>query len=362
MITIPDIAWPLEVKPKKNPRQPTERMDIPLFFHQLAILITAGVPILQCFDILIQSHLNSSFQHMIRSIRADIESGNELTKALRQFPRFFDELTCQCIQTGELTGTIALSLHQIATFQEKNRQFKNKIKQAMFYPIFISMVAIGMSLIMLLFIVPRFAEFFQSMNHPLPVFTLAILHLSHCVRMLSMWAWIPILIFVIILKIYFQQFMQYLNQILIQLPIIGPPLQKQFLVHFCRSLSTMHTAGIPIADALKIIANTMKHPQHADVFLKLHLEITQGRPLHQAMQKNSLFPSLFIQLVKVGEETGRLETLLQKIIELYEHDIDHFVSKLSHLLEPLIMVILGALIGGLVIALYLPIFNLGTML
>ena len=340
---------------------PTEIM---VFFRQLATLVNAGVSILQSCDILFKTQHNPALQALITTLKMNIAAGKGLARGMRQFPLYFDDLTCHLIQAGEQSGTFAIMLTRIALYKEKMHHFKNNIKQALFYPTIISIIAIIISIIMLTLIVPRFAELFQSMHSQLPAITLAVITLSEWIRYKS-WLILFPLFLLIPLRSYFMRtarFKLLLELLLIKTPVMTTVYQKIVLANFARNLSILFSAGVPIMDAIKIIAPASGHSVYQQALLDLQNEISKGQQLHHAMQKNALFSILLIQMIKIGEETGALEQMLEKIAELYEAETDHLISKLSHLLEPLIMVILGVLIGGLVIAMYLPIFKLGTVL
>lgn len=337
-------------------------LDISIFFRQFATLIAAGVPIIQSCEILLQSQNNLALRAIIAVIKTDLETGKNLALGLRKFPLYFDDFTCHLIHIGEQTGTFVAILKRIAFHKEKMLSFKNKIKQALFYPAIISIVAIIVCLIMLTMIVPRFAELFENTQQSLPAFTLSIIYLSQFIRNYG-WVLLFPICSIIALRFYFINFPQYKYALdSLKIPILHTFFQKIIITNFVRSLATSLSAGAPITDILKIIAKTSRNNTYTQALRGLQIEISNGQQLHKAMQKNILFPNLLIQMVKIGEESGMLEHMLEKIADLYEADIDYSANNLSHLLEPLIMVILGVLIGGLVIAMYLPIFKLGNVL
>jgi type IV pilus assembly protein PilC len=339
-------------------------LDMALFFRQLAALIAAGVPILQGFDILRQSQTNKTLQQLLTVIRTDLEAGNELSWCLSQFPRHFDTLTCYLIKIGEQSGTLSSILDRIALYKEKIFAIKNKIKQALFYPAIVLIVAFAVSLTMLTMVIPRFAELFQSMHSALPLFTQMIIHFSawvchyYCLLLLP-----PLTVLLLIYYFKSSTFLRYkIEYFILQIPYFRVIYMKIILSRFCHTLATTFAAGLPISESLKTIAYANGSYIYAQAILKLQIQITKGQQLHQAMQKQLLFPKLVVQMVKIGEESGTLTQMLEKIAAIYEADIDHWVTLCGHLLEPLIITILGVLIGGLVIAMYLPIFKLGTVL
>lgn len=339
-------------------------LDIALFFRQLATLISSGIPIVQSCEILRQSQEKDSLRILINSIKTEIEAGKSLVSGLQNFPRHFDSLICNLIYAGEQTGTLEIMLKRIATNKEKALQFKNQIKQALFYPTLILVVAIMVTIIMLMFIVPRFAELFQSMHGQLPIFTQLIVNLSNY---LVENIWLDLLPFFLgaVSVIYFKKsasFRNKIDHILLKIPIFNTILKKIILARFTRSLAITFAAGVPITEALLLIAETSGNNDYTKAIIALQTHIASGQQLHLTMHKNPLFPALSVQMIKVGEESGTLEHMLEKVAELYENDINHLVVNLSHSLEPLIMIILGVLIGSLVIAMYLPIFKLGTII
>jgi type IV pilus assembly protein PilC len=339
-------------------------INIILFLRQLATLITSGIPLVQGCEILQQSQKNNALQTLIIAIKADIEAGKALARTLRKFPHYFDGLTCHLISIGEETGTLAVMFTRIALYKEKVFAIKKKFKQALFYPALVIILALSISLVMLIFVVPRFAELFQNIPGSLPLFTQGVIQLSRFIRDYS-WLGLFLLIGLGVLSYYYNHAVKpqpAMKDWIFKLPYIGQIFIKIALIRFIRSLATTFAAGAPLKESLKTIAFVCGYHSYTKAILKLQTEISQGQQLHYAMQKNSLFPNMLIQMVKVGEESGRLDYMLEKIAEIYEAEVDYRVTNLSHLLEPLIMIILGVLIGGLVIAMYLPIFKLGTVL
>ncbi len=338
--------------------------DIVFLYRQLAALIQAGIPIVQSCDILLQNQKNLSFRLMIKTIKNNIEMGKNFVAGLRKFPHIFDAFTCHLIQVGEQTGTLDLMLTRAAHYKEKSLSLKNKIKQALLYPTIILCVALIISLSMLIFIVPRFAELFENFHGKLPVFTQAVLQLSQGIRQDY-----PYFILLIFSAIAFFQtykkspaYLRLLSQLSLKLPSIRYFMQKILCARFARMLATLISAGIPIVEALHMTKESSQHPLFLQALNSLQFNIASGQRIHQAMLRGQLFHPLMIHMVKVGEETGALDVMLEKVAEFYESEIDHWVNTFSQLLEPLIIIILGVLIGGLVFAMYLPIFKLGTVI
>lgn len=346
-------------------KQKISSLDITVLFRQLATLISSGVPIVQSLEVLRQSnHDHFSLQKLIQSIKHEIENGKTLMNSLCKFPRYFDNLTCHLVNAGEQSCTLDKILKRIASHKEKSHALKRQIKQALFYPSLIFFTAIAMSITMLTFVVPRFAELFQSMHKELPAFTQLIIFLSTLIRD-QYWLILPFLILSVITFYYFKVSPQFKNKIdyyILKIPFLNTIIKKIILARLTRTLAITYSAGIPITQALKIIANIAGNTTYSKAITTIQTRVTLGQQLHTAMRMNALFPAMPIQMIKIGEESGTLEHMLEKIAELYESDIDHLISNLNQLLEPLIMITLGVLIGGLVIAMYLPIFKLGTVI
>ncbi len=339
-------------------------LDIIVFFRQLATLILSGIPISDSIEIIGKNSENATLFKISTSIKNDINAGNELSYSFKKFPAYFDEMTCHLIFAGEKSGTLDIMLRRVAEHKERLFMLKNKIKQALFYPIMILCVATIVTIVMLVFVVPRFTELFQSMHAKLPAFTLSIIFFAHFLQ--NHWKGILLLFIaglstlICCVKRYTKtQF--FIDAMLLKLPIIGISLQKFILSSFARSLTTLYIAGIPITEALKILTDSTGNRLYRKAIQTLYLEISAGKQLHFAMQNCTLFPFMMVQMVQIGEESGALEKMLTQLADFYEADLDHLIGHLSRLLEPLIMIILGVVIGGLVIAMYLPIFRLGRI-
>lgn len=338
--------------------------DIAVFFRQFATLLAAGIPILQCCEMLEKSQVKTSLRLLIYAIKRELLSGKDLYSSLRIHDRYFTEITCQLIKIGEHTGKLDLILNMIAEDYEKQLAFKKRIYQALFYPCIISITALIVTLSMFLFVVPRFAELFSGTHIQLPALTRWIFFLSALLEQHVYILFSPI-IFIAILFLPqhgSRQWKQNISQQLTQLPVIKPLRQKIILAKFARNLAMTFSAGIPIIDALKLTMQADTHAEFTHTVIKLRGKINSGMHLHQAMQSLSYFPDLMIQMVKIGEESGLLDHLLLKVAGFFESDVDDLLNQSTRLLEPLIMLVLGVLIGGLVIGMYLPIFKLGSVL
>jgi len=340
------------------------QLDIIFLFRQLSTLIVAGISISSAIYILSKNSKHVKLAKMISSIKEDIATGNGFAYAIQKFPAHFDEMTRNLVLAGEKSGTLDIMLERIAQHKERVFILKNKIKQDLFYPIMILVVAIVMTVIMLVFVVPRFTELFQNMHAKLPAFTLYVIHLANFLK--NNGSIILILFTLISGYLYYARRFQRVKLIwdtfLLNLPIAGISLQKYILAHWARSLTTLFAAGIPITDALKILEQSSGNLLYTNVIHELYLNISAGKQLYYGMQNSKLFPSMMVQMIQIGEESGTLEKMLTKVADFYESDLDHMIGYLSRLLEPLIMIILGVVIGSLVIAMYLPIFKLGAVI
>jgi type IV pilus assembly protein PilC len=345
-------------------RQKISLTEIAIFYRQLATLIKAGIPLAQALHILSQHQEHTLLQTLIQSLKNELEVGQTLSHGLRKHTRYFDELTCHLIYVAEETGTLDIMLTRISHYKEHLLSLKNKLQQALFYPGMIMLVAMIVSLTMIIFIVPRFAELFANFHAELPTFTLMIVHFSDLMRQDYWLLSIPILMSYGG-YIYYKKhppLKNAIHRLLFKIPNMGALLKKFILARFARTLATVLFAGMPITDALKILVNISRNTVVRTAIMTLQLDIATGLRLHQAMQINPLFPAMMTQMIQVGEESGSLDAMLEKIAEFYESEIDYWLKNFSNILEPLIIIILGVLIGGLVIAMYLPIFKLGTVI
>lgn len=340
------------------------QLDIILFFRQLSTLIIAGISISSAIQILGQNADHVRLLKMTSSIKDDIAIGNGLAHAMQKFPTYFDEMTCNLILAGEKSGTVDSMLEQIAEHKERLFLLKNKIKQALFYPIMILLVAIIVTVVMLIFVVPRFTDLFQNMHAELPKFTLFVICIANFLKNDGLAIFILLIMAIGWLSFAkrYKQVKLIIDSTQLKLPVIGTSLQKFILARWARSLTTLFAAGIPMTEALKTLAHSTQNVLYQNAIQTLYLDIFAGKQMHFSMQSCKLFPPMMIQMVQVGEESGTLEKMLTKIADFYESDLDHMIGHLSRLLEPLIMVILGVVIGGLVIAMYLPIFKLGAVI
>ncbi len=338
--------------------------DIALFARQLATMLTAGIPMVQAFEIIGVGHDKASMQRLVLSIKQDIETGNSLNQALAKHPLYFDDLFVNLVEAGEHAGALEAVLDKVATYKEKTEALKKKIKKALFYPAAVLAVAVIVTVVLLLFVIPQFETLFQGFGADLPAFTRMVINMSKFVQdqgvFLALVAGGSGFAFA-----YFYRrsrpMRQYIDKLSLQLPVIGPILRKAAIARFARTLATMFAAGVPLVEAMKSVAGATGNIVYQDAVLVMRDEIATGMRMQRAMENTGLFPNMVVQMIAVGEESGSLDEMASKVADFYEDDVDAAVDSLSSLLEPMIMVILGVLVGGLVVAMYLPIFKLGAV-
>jgi len=336
--------------------------DISLFTRQLATMMKAGVPLLQAFDIVGKGHANGSVQRLLGQIKADVETGSSLNQAFRKHPLYFDALFCNLVSAGEQAGILDTLLERLATYKEKILAIKSKIKAALFYPIAIIIVAFIITAVIMIFVIPSFKQVFASFGADLPAPTLMVMAMSDF--FVKYW-W---LIFGTIgggLYAFFYfwkrstKVQMVMDRMLLRLPIFGDIIRKATIARWTRTLATMFAAGVPLVEALDSVAGAAGNYIYFEATKRIQKEISTGTSLTVAMQNADVFPSMVLQMVAIGEESGSLDSMLNKVADFFEEEVDDAVSGLSSLMEPIIMVVLGVLIGGMVIAMYLPIFKLG---
>ncbi|MDT8427732.1 MAG: type II secretion system F family protein [Pseudomonadales bacterium] len=339
--------------------------DIAIFSRQLATMMKAGIPLVQSFDIVADSLENASMAELVRTVRDDVAAGNNFADSIRKHPRYFDELFCNLVESGEQSGALETMLDRVATYKEKTEALKAKIKKAMNYPIAVVVVAIIVTGILLVKVVPQFAETFSSFGADLPAFTLFVLGLSD----IAIAHWWKVVIAAAILVYLFKEgrirsraFADGVDRLMLKIPIIGPIIEKSCYARFTRTLATTFAAGVPLVDALGSVAGATGNVVYNIGTQRIKEDVTAGQQLNFAIRNTSLFPSMIIQMVGIGEESGSLDAMLDKCASYYEAEVDTAVDSLTSLLEPIIMSVLGTLIGGLMIAMYLPIFQLGQVI
>jgi type IV pilus assembly protein PilC len=338
--------------------------DIAIFSRQLATMLGAGIPLVQAFEIVGTGHENAAMQKLILSIKADVEGGSALAEALAKHPLYFDDLFINLVESGEQAGALETLLDKIATYKEKTEAIKKKIKKALTYPAAVLVVAFIVMTILLIFVIPAFEDLFQGFGADLPAFTRLVIDLSIFVREKGFF--LALLIgggigAFLYFKKRSRKMRHLLDRMALKIPVIGPILQKASIARYARTLSTMFAAGVPLVEALESVAGATGNIVYEQGVLQMRDEVATGQRLQQAMENSDLFPNMVIQMIAVGEESGSLDDMSAKVADFYEEDVDNAVDNLSSLLEPMIMAILGVLVGGLVIAMYLPIFKMGQV-
>lgn len=360
---------PLKVKAKPKPLfggrgKAITPKDIAIFSRQLATMMSSGVPLVQAFDIIGRGHENASMRDLVLTIKADVEGGISLAEALRKHPAYFDSLTCNLVHAGEQAGILDSLLDKIATYKEKTEAIKGKIKKAMFYPTAVIIAAFIITAILLIFVIPQFKEMFDSFGADLPALTLMVMAMSD--YFVSYWWAIFGGLGAFVygfsqLKKRSKTFSEALQRLSLKFPIIGVILTKASIARFARTLSTMFAAGVPLVEAMDSVAGAVGNVVYGNAVIKMRDEVSTGQSLQASMTQSGVFPNMVCQMVAIGEEAGSIDTMLAKVADFYEEEVDNAVDGLSSLLEPLIMAFLGVVIGGLVIAMYLPIFKMGQV-
>ncbi|HSI94446.1 MAG: type II secretion system F family protein [Methylophilaceae bacterium] len=336
--------------------------DITLFTRQLATMMKSGVPLLQSFDIVGKGHSNPSVSRLLNDIKSDVETGSSLSQAFRKYPLYFDNLFCNLVQAGEQAGILDTLLDRLASYKEKILAIKSKIKSALFYPIAILVVAFIITAVIMIFVIPAFKDLFSNFGADLPAPTVVVINISDF--FVSYW-WA---IFGALgggFWFFFytwkrsEKMQSTMDRLLLKMPVFGELIRKATIARFARTLSTMFAAGVPLVEALDSVAGASGNRVYYDATKRIQSDVTTGVSLTVAMQNTEVFPNMVLQMVSIGEESGALDSMLSKVADFYEGEVDDAVAGISSLMEPIIMVVLGTLIGGLVIAMYLPIFKMG---
>jgi type IV pilus assembly protein PilC len=338
--------------------------DIAVLSRQMSTMISAGVPLVQAFEIVGRGHENPAMQELILAVKADVESGSSLAEALEKHPRQFDELYCNLVRAGEQAGILESLMNKIATYKEKTEAIKGKIKKALFYPTAVLVVAFVITAILLIFVIPQFESLFKGFGADLPALTQMVINLS---AIFQKWWW---LIFgalgggvyaLIEARKRSKAAAHFFDRLLLRVPVIGVILHKGAIARFARTLSTMFAAGVPLVESMVSVAGASGNIVYADAIMRMRDEVATGTQMNVAMRNAQLFPNMVVQMVAIGEEAGSLDAMLGKVADFYEEEVDNMVDSLSSLLEPMIMAILGVMVGGLVVAMYLPIFKMGSV-
>lgn len=339
-------------------------MDIALFTRQMATMMKAGVPLLQSFDIIAEGFDNPNMRKLIDEVKQEVAAGNSFASALRKKSLYFDDLYCNLVDSGEQSGALETLLDRIATYKEKTESLKAKIKKAMTYPIAVIVVAVIVTAILLIKVVPQFESVFQGFGAELPAFTQVVVDLS---RGLQNW-WFVVLGGIFAAAFIFsntykrsEKFRDALDRALLKAPIIGDILYKAVVARFARTLATTFAAGVPLVDALDSVAGATGNVVFRNAVQKIKVDVSAGTQLNFSMRNTGIFPTMAVQMTAIGEEAGSLDEMLDKTASYYEEEVDNAVDNLTTLMEPMIMAVLGVLVGGLIIAMYLPIFQLGAV-
>lgn len=356
------------IKKKPKPlfamKKSIKPIDIAIFVRQLATMMKAGVPLTQSFEIVADALDNPSMKDLVLQIKADIEAGSTFEQALRKHPRYFDDLFCSLVGAGEQSGALETMLERVATYKEKSELLKAKIKKALKYPIAVIVVAVIVTAILLIKVVPVFADLFHSFGAELPAFTQMVINMSEWMQ--KYW-WILLfgiggaIIAFSEAKKRSKKFRDSLDRLTLKVPIFGNIAYQAIIARFSRTLSTTFAAGVPLIDALDSTAGATNNVVYYNATQKIKNDVATGQQLQFSMRSTNLFPSMAIQMVGIGEEAGSLEEMLDKVATYYENEVDNAVDGLTSLMEPMIMAFLGIVVGGLVIAMYLPIFQMGSV-
>ena len=338
--------------------------DITIFSRQLATMMSSGVPLVQSFEIVGRGHENKAMQELILAVKGDVESGTALNEALGKHPQQFNELYVNLVTAGEHAGILEEILHKLATYMEKTEALKSKIKSALFYPIAVIVVAFVITCILMIFVIPQFQDMFSNFGADLPALTAMVISMSNWF-VKYWWALFGIIIGTVVALIQLKKrslrFAHFMDRLSLKIPVVGDILEKSAIARFARTLSTMFAAGTPLVEAMTSVAGACGNIVFYNATMTMRDEISTGTQLQVSMRDTNLFPNMVVQMVAIGEESGALDSMLGKVADWYEQEIDDAVDALTSLLEPMIMAVLGVIIGGLVVAMYLPIFKMGQV-
>ncbi|MGH8126801.1 MAG: type II secretion system F family protein [Gammaproteobacteria bacterium] len=338
--------------------------DIAYMSRQLATMLAAGVPMVQTFTVLGQGSDNPKMRSLMLAIATDIESGTSLSEALAKYPKYFDELYTSLVSTGEQSGKLEELLGRIATYKEKTEELKRKIKKALMYPTAVVVAAVLVTTILMVFVIPKFKGFYADFGAKLPAFTNWVIGISNSMTQIG-WLYLLILIAVIVGIVSGRRrspkFHRFQDRLLLKIPVIGMIMKKSAVARFARTLSIVQAAGVPMVEGLETVANATGNMIYQEAVMQISKQVATGQRIARAMDETNVFPGVVTQMIGIGEESGEIDAMAAKVAEFYELEVDTLVDGLSQLLEPMIMVVLGVVVGALVIAMYLPIFNLGNV-
>ncbi|MGI6408916.1 MAG: type II secretion system F family protein [Thiopseudomonas sp.] len=339
-------------------------MDIAVFTRQLATMMKSGVPLLQSFDIILEGLTNPNMTRLVEQIKTDVGAGNSLASSLRKHPKYFDDLYCNLVDSGEQSGALETLLDRVATYKEKTEALKAKIKKAMNYPIAVIVVAVIVSAILLIKVVPQFQEVFANFGAELPAFTMMVIGLSEMLQEHGLIVLVALIAGAILFRTARQRsekLRDSIDRLLLKMPVVGNIIYNSAVARFGRTLATTFSAGVPLVDALDSVAGATGNVVFKNAVHSIKTEVTGGTQLNIAMRSTQVFPAMALQMTSIGEESGALDEMLDKVATHYEAEVDNAVDGLTALMEPMIMAVLGVLVGGLIIAMYLPIFQLGAV-
>lgn len=339
-------------------------IDITIFTRQLATMMKAGVPLVQSFEIVAEGLENPSMREVVLGIKSEVENGNTFAEAIKKYPKYFDGLFCSLIESGEQSGALETMLDRVAIYKEKSEQLKQKIKKALKYPISVVIVAFIVTIILMVKVVPVFEGLFSSFGADLPAFTKMVVNMSNWMQQY----WYILIASIVALVIFVKQSYEKsqkvrdgLDKLTLKLPIFGDLIFKSIIARYSRTLATTFAAGVPLIDALESTAGATNNVVYENAVMRIRDDVASGQQLQFAMRATNRFPSMAIQMVSIGEESGALDSMLDKVATYYEEEVDNAVDGLTSMMEPLIMAVLGVLVGGLVVAMYLPIFQMGSV-
>lgn len=353
-----------KAKPLFEMKKKIKALDIAIFTRQMATMMKSGVPLVQSFEIVAESAENPTMRDLVLGLKKEVEGGSNFSTALKKYPRYFDDLFCSLVASGEQSGALETMLDRVATYKEKSELLKMKIKKAMKYPIAVIVVALIVTIILLVKVVPVFSELFASFGAELPAFTRMVVGWSEWMQ--SKW-WVLLIVIGLLIggfaeaKKRSKGFRDFLDRAALKAPIFGGIVYNSVVARFARTLATTFAAGVPLIDALESTAGATNNVVYHDATMRIREDVASGQQLQFSMRSTNLFPAMATQMVGIGEESGNVDEMLDKVATHYENEVDNAVDGLTSLMEPLIMAILGVLVGGLVIAMYLPIFQLGQV-
>ena len=351
-------------KKKKVREKKITQGDITVFTRQLATMMKAGLPVMQAFDIVAKGHSNAAMTRLLMEVRNDIEQGTSMANAFRKHPKYFDDFYCNLVGAGEAGGVLESLLDKLALYKEKTLAIKKKIKSALTYPIAVVVVAIVLVMIMMMFVLPEFKKVYDGMNAPMPALTQFMMGISD---FMVAWGWLVIIIMIAAVAGFIQwhkrspDLQKRVDGMLLKMPIFGNIVEKGTIARWARTTATLFTAGVPLVEALDSVGGASGNIIYEEATKSIRNQVNQGTSLTTAMSSTDLFPNMVLQMTSIGEESGALDDMLNKAAEFYEEEVDNAVATLSSLMEPIIMVVLGSIIGVILVAMYLPLFNLGNV-